>query len=42
MKKGANKAAIAADKKLDKKLTPAQLKADIAADKKLLKAKTKK
>lgn len=35
-------AVMKADKKMDKKMTPAQLKADIASDRKLLATKTAK
>jgi len=40
--KSKNSAAIKQDKKIDKKLSPKELKADIASDRKLLAAKVKK
>ena len=41
-KKGAGKAAMQADKLLDKKMTPAQMRQDISADRKLLASKLAK
>lgn len=40
--KSTNSAAVKQDKKIDKKLTPRELKADIKSDRALLAAKVKK